>query len=221
MDRLAFILDLSKADEDMVIQKFESHTKYVVRVLWSSSGNFFITASYDKTICVYKLRNDEVELYDIIQKLHFKGVIESLAFCKCRQMNMNSIGDDYVSFVPMHISFGPNGHFMLISTDQDRLLLYSWTNGKQIACFYGATNDELSQPRNCWDHSGKYVYGTSQDGSIVVWEIRSQRIVCKLEGHNATVRDLFFCNELKLLVSCGFDGSIKLWQSHSPTREIL
>ena len=28
MDRLAFILDLSKADEDMVIQKFESHTKY-------------------------------------------------------------------------------------------------------------------------------------------------------------------------------------------------
>ena len=71
MDRLAFILDLSKADEDMIVQKFESHTKYsshtcrmyimmldfcryVVRVLWSTSGNFFLTASYDKTVCVYK-----------------------------------------------------------------------------------------------------------------------------------------------------------------------
>ena len=63
---------------------------------------------------------------------------------------MNSFGDDYVSFVPMHISFSPDGHSMLISTgklkvyspcfdllvltctDQDKLILYSWNSGKQV-----------------------------------------------------------------------------------------
>ena len=63
---------------------------------------------------------------------------------------MNALGDDYVSFVPMHISFSPDGQFILISTgkpttytyipmyimlilaDQDRLILYSWNNGKQV-----------------------------------------------------------------------------------------
>lgn len=73
MDRLAFILDLHQS-EDLLLQKFEDHSKYVhtsiqfmqlnilytctcryvVRVLWSTSGTFFITASYDKTICVYR-----------------------------------------------------------------------------------------------------------------------------------------------------------------------
>ena len=31
----------------------------------------------------------------------------------------------------------------------------------QIANFYGAKNDEYSQPRHCWDPSGKYIYGVS------------------------------------------------------------
>ena len=33
----------------------------------------------------------------------------------------------------------------------------------QIANFYGSINDELSQPRHCWDASGKYIYGVSDD----------------------------------------------------------
>ena len=73
----------------------------------------------------------------------------------------------------------------------------------QIANFYGANNDEYSQPRHCWDPSGNYIYSvsdhlakvyyvliamqTSQDKSICVWEIRTQDIVCRLQGHTGTV----------------------------------
>ena len=77
MDRQAFIIDLDQTD-DLLLQKFENHTKYVssynytvsecvhsyvqyirvfryvVRVLWSTSGTYFVTASYDKTVCVYR-----------------------------------------------------------------------------------------------------------------------------------------------------------------------
>ena len=75
MDHQAFILDLSRTDDDLLLQRFKSHTKYVysditasvhihalsyiyfryvIRVLWSISGTFFVTASYDKTVCVYR-----------------------------------------------------------------------------------------------------------------------------------------------------------------------
>ena len=29
---------------------------------------------------------------------------------------MNAFGDDYVSFVPMHLTFSPDGQFILVST---------------------------------------------------------------------------------------------------------
>lgn len=48
---------------------------------------------------------------------------------------------------------------IILSIDQDRILLYSLTNGKLITSFYGAMNDEFSQPRHCWDPSGLYIYG--------------------------------------------------------------
>ena len=35
---------------------------------------------------------------------------------QCREINMNTLGDDYISFVPMHISFSPDGQFILVST---------------------------------------------------------------------------------------------------------
>ena len=82
----------------------------------------------------------------------------------------------------------------------------------QITNFYGASNDEYSQPRHCWDPSGNYIYAvsdhllskcvnsclvcqvinllqlqTSQDKSICVWEIRTNDIVCRLQGHTGTV----------------------------------
>ena len=83
----------------------------------------------------------------------------------------------------------------------------------KIGNFYGASNDEYSQPRHCWDPSGKYVYSvslgnygrsladvaynfsslqTSQDKCIVVWEIRSQSVVARLEGHSETVVSCIF-----------------------------
>ena len=31
----------------------------------------------------------------------------------------------------------------------------------KVGNFYGASNDEYSQPRHCWDPSGKYIYSVS------------------------------------------------------------
>lgn len=35
---------------------------------------------------------------------------------------MNEFGDDFVSFVPMHITFSPDGQFFLVSTGNHSIL---------------------------------------------------------------------------------------------------
>lgn len=240
MDRTAFLLDLDRTDNTLV-KKFQNHTKYVVQAQWAPSGKYFATASYDTTVCVYRETTDEAEeMYELLKTLTFKGAVESFAFqhhsdvfvvgvrndyllycytlesgspVKTREINMNALGDDFVSFTAMFCSFSPDDKYILLSTDKDRLILYGWNTGKQIANFYGGNSDTYGQPRHCWDQGGRYIYGSSQDMTICVWEVRSQKLVTRLEGHTGTVRDLCFCDKLGLLVSAGYDGSVKLWRN--------
>ena len=103
---------------------------------------------------------------------------------------MNAVGDDYVSFNPMHITISPDERHLLISTgniyhfsflfdslplssyhcfsssffrkDKDRLILYDWSTGRVVTSLYGASNDEYSQPRHCWHPNGQYIYGVRE-----------------------------------------------------------
>ena len=64
--------------------------RYVVHCHWSPSGKYFVTGSYDKSICIFKVTDDshsdfemgvgmEVEM---IKQLAFKGAIEGFAMRK-------------------------------------------------------------------------------------------------------------------------------------------
>ena len=44
-------------------------------------------------------------------------------FLQSRQINMNVLGDDYVTFAPMHISLSPDGQFLLVSTGEPTELI--------------------------------------------------------------------------------------------------
>ena len=57
---------------------------------------------------------------------------------QCREINMNALGDDYVSFVPMHISFSPDGQFILVSTGKSitvNVYLYIYVH-HMYTCIY-------------------------------------------------------------------------------------
>ncbi|XP_032239481.2 probable cytosolic iron-sulfur protein assembly protein CIAO1 [Nematostella vectensis] len=237
MDRKVCLVQLTNS-EPSVLQSFDHHRKFVVRVRWSPSGNCFATASYDQSICIY--RGNENDKYVLKKQMRFNGQVEAITFRQTtdvlitairndhklhiidmtedepneiKAINMNALGDDYVSFTAMDISCCPSDKFILVSTDKNRLIIYDLENGSQIANFYGSLNDEYSQPRSCWHPSGHYIYSTSQDKSIVVWEVTSQGVVAKLQGHTGMVRDLWYCEPLSVLASCGFDGTVRLWHS--------
>eukprot|EP00038_Savillea_parva_P031309 m.84906 g.84906 ORF g.84906 m.84906 type:complete len:412 (+) comp9611_c0_seq3:67-1302(+) len=138
-----------------------------------------------------------------------------LSTLKTRAINMNANGDNWVSFTAMDVSFSPSGQFILVSTDKERLILYSRKSGLQVRNFYGAMNDEYSNPRHCWHPSGQYIYATSQLHDVLVWELHSSKVVAKMTDHTQPIKDIYYHPGNKMLVSTSFDRSIKLW------REIL
>ena len=132
---------------------------------------------------------------------------------KVRQINLNLTGDDFISMTPMDVSFSPDTKHLLVSTDKDRLLILSVESGEVVTTVYGASSDGFSQPKNSWHDSCAYIYGTSEDNTICVWEVVTQKIVSKLEGHNGRIRDLQIVSykERPLIVTGAFDASVCIW----------
>lgn len=75
--------------------------------------------------------------------------------------------------------------------------------------FYGSSQDPFGNPRHCWHPSGHYIYSTTQENTIVVWEVAKRKQVAVLSGHTATIRDMCLANGV--LVSTGFDKTVHFW----------
>jgi len=129
---------------------------------------------------------------------------------KRTKFNLNAAQDDHVSFTPMDLSI-VDDTFLLVSTDKDRVIMYRNGNSSPVRNFWGAPNDSFSNPRSLCDPSRKYIYSSAQDYKIYVWEVASQTVVHKLEGHTGIIRDLCIHPHEEMIASCSFDKTVKLW----------
>ncbi|KAJ3227276.1 hypothetical protein HK099_002640 [Clydaea vesicula] len=216
MDGTHHLLDLTTCQ---VRKSWSDHKKYVTGVKFSLEGNNFATASYDKSVNIY--REDGTADYSLVHKLNFGGMVERDNCLHQITMggnyshsktNMNENQDDWVSFTPMHLEGAPSGNHILVYTDsQAGMLTLVRKNGGQVCSFYGTSVDGFSQPRCCFDKSGAYIFATSDD-KIFVYEVFSGTCVYKLSGHKGLIRNIFYDIESGALVSCSFDGTVRLWR---------
>ncbi|ESW18399.1 hypothetical protein PHAVU_006G037700 [Phaseolus vulgaris] len=57
----------------------------------------------------------------------------------------------------------------------------------------------------------KGLFSGSMDGDIRLWDLASRQTVCQFPGHQGAVRGLTSSTDGRVLVSCGTDASIRLW----------
>eukprot|EP00536_Pseudo-nitzschia_multiseries_P009399 jgi/Psemu1/66979/estExt_Genemark1.C_2610015 len=123
----------------------------------------------------------------------------------------NAFFDDHVSFAVMDMSPFERD-YLALATDNSRNIIMDWRSGNQVRNLYGHKNDCYSQPKLAWSKGGQYLYGNSQDESVVcVWDIASSSIVEQLEGHSNPVRDMFSSKSTETLVTTSFDKKTQFW----------
>ncbi|KAG7366238.1 WD-40 repeat-containing protein [Nitzschia inconspicua] len=218
------------------------HAKYVRTLVWSPNDNVLATASADGSIQVHKLNWNLFDPSSVtmekIQTLQLSGPVESMCFhdnhlcCYARgtpyliyfdlqdnftqtKINLNqgpgNAGfDEHVSFAVMDIA--SHGSYLALATDTSRNIIVDFQTGRQIRNLYGHDNDGFSQPKIAWSKNGQYLYGNSQNDSVIcVWDIASSEIVDRLEGHDNTVRDIFSSQSTDTLVTTSFDKKTYIW----------
>ncbi|ORE18766.1 S-adenosyl-L-methionine-dependent methyltransferase [Rhizopus microsporus] len=223
-----------------VHQMFKDHKKYVVRGLFSpGQGQYIATASYDRTVCIYRQVNDDgLPKYALERQLGpFVGNVETICFASDsllivgvrddnylhyiqlpemhqRRVNMNTTGDDWVSFSPVHLSVSADGQYVLCTTDHvsGRTILFALGESTQLQNYYiQGTDNQFMVKRHVWHPSGLYFYASGgDDHSILVIETKSGRVVDTLLGHKAMIRSLVLNPEVGL-VSAGYDHTVKVW----------
>ncbi|XP_020202256.1 DDB1- and CUL4-associated factor 13 [Cajanus cajan] len=57
----------------------------------------------------------------------------------------------------------------------------------------------------------KGIFSGSMDGDIRLWDLAARRTVCQFPGHQGAVRGLTASTDGRILVSCGTDCTIRLW----------
>lgn len=101
--------------------------------------------------------------------------LHALADMSVSYINMNELGDDFVSFAPMDVATSPDATLFLVSTDKDRVLIVSrehkclvigWRKGGQgttaSACYNqgkgmgkGREGSACTRKRRCGERKGR------------------------------------------------------------------
>ena len=104
-------------------------------------------------------------------------------------------------------------------------LLRSVTGGKQD----GARNNEKriltghALPIGVLDFTtdSKKLASGSQDGTVIVWDVETEKPLVTLTGHTGFIKGLRFLEDGKTLISGGNDGTIRLWDIDTRTEQII
>ena len=104
-------------------------------------------------------------------------------------------------------------------------LLRSLTGGKQDS----ARNNEKriltghALPIGVLDFTtdSKKLASGSQDGTVIVWDVETEKPLVTLTGHTGFIKGLRFLEDSKTLISGGNGGTIRLWDIDTRTEQII
>jgi len=225
---------LSDIETGDVVQQFKDHQKFVTKVAWSLCGTLFASCSHDRSVHIYSA--DEHGHWTISHTHKFEAIPESICFAESFLVvsvrddhrlhyielatsqviyqNTSTVeGDTHVWCSVLDLTLDPSRKYVLACTDQSKNVLMPFNGpSKHVRSFYGAVNDQLSTPRASWSPDGRHLYCTSQDHTVLVWDVSNQAMLNRLKGHTKNVRGIDHHRTKPLLASCGFDKAIVMWE---------
>ena len=206
-------------------QIIKAHPSPIRSVDFSSTGEFLMTGSNDKTIKIF-------ELYPKIKfRSSYKGHSNWVRCARFSPDNrlIGSCGDDNSVIIfdveqksvkyrfldhAGHVNscrFSPDGTIIASSGDDGKIKLFDIRMGRLIQ-HYDAHNDKI----NCisYHQSGNYIISGSDDSTIKIWDLKMGQILYTVHGHRGKVKSVNFNIDGDYFCSGGEDSILMVWKSN-------
>jgi COMPASS component SWD3 len=120
------------------------------------------------------------------------------------------------------VKFSPNGKYVLAWTLDDCVRLWDYVEGRCLKTYQGHMNRKYSlvggfgvygqvTPRS---PGHAFAVSGSEDGAVLCWDVVSKKVLQRIEGHDGVVLGVDTCTTSygRYLVSCGLDGTVRVWE---------
>lgn len=187
VDKQAKLFDTST---QQLVTSFQGHTKKLSDVAFHPTADLVITASYDKSVKVWQLDEQDQKTARVV----------------------HTLGDrtDAATKVSIHAT----GEYVVSSSMDGTWALHDVRRGQLLA--HAALQDDGSGSDNaalCVQfHPDGGIFGTGSKRNLVqMWDVRSVANVASFDGHQAPVSTLSFSENGYHLVTGAQDGVVQLW----------
>lgn len=118
------------------------------------------------------------------------------------------------------VRFSPNGKYVLAWTLDGSIRLWDYVEGLCKKTYQGHENKKYSIGGAFGVYGQEaFVVSGSEDGNIVLWDVKSKNILQRLEGHDGVTLWVETHPCLDLIASGGLDAKVKIWINEDDVKE--
>jgi len=194
------------------------HSAEVVGCTVQPTGDYWATASLDKTWALHDLHNNttitqvnaDTALYCV--QFHPDGLIlgtgtdDTLKIWDVKTLKNAASFEGHQGKI-VDLSFSENGYYLATASEDKTVKLWDLRKLKNIHTFDFPEKFNLTSVE--WDYSGSYLAVTGSDIRVFVGKTLNH--IATFTGHQGVVTDAKWGNDAQFLVSTSMDRSVKVW----------
>ncbi len=220
-DRDIFISDVGKGKQ---VKRLKFHKAAISSVSFNPLDTVLIAGSYDRTVSLWDMReNNNRGPIQVLEDatdavLSVNGKHDSQIFVasvdgilRTYDIRNGQKFEDNFEGILSHIGISQDKECLIVSTLNDTINVIQRKNGDVMAKYTGHTNSKYKS-ECCFSKNDKNVVGTSEDGSVYVWDLVSSKLLNSTKCHQNVISSIHRHPTLNTYLTASYDGCLSAWK---------
>ena len=215
-----FGVDLWDSERRVLVRRLDGHDLAVWAADYSPDGSLIATASADRSVCIWQVRDGRVlhrlrQQADMVMCVRFSpdgrtlasgGSSGSIWLWDAASGRSKRVLKGRLRGIKQ-LLFSPDGRRIAAIGHQKKVLLWDIERGKVLAKI-----EDCGRPYEAaFSPDGKHVAVACGNRTVLLWDVEDGFRVRSLKGHKRSVRSVDFSPDSTRLASASYDGTVRIW----------